>query len=1123
MKNSLFLWLFWVCFIQLLFSINTHLASSICLDDQRSLLLQLRRNLDFSRSQSSKLLTWNDTLDCCQWHGVQCNSSEGHVIGLDLSGELITNSSDNLSSLFSLKFLQSLNLAHNSFNSIGISSGIGELTGLTYLNLSNAGFGGQVPIEISQLVKLVTLDLSSLSLLSSSQLKLENPNLAMVIQNFSDLRGLYLSGVDISANGSEWSKALSSSVPNLQFLSLSNCKLSGKIDKSLAKLKSLSEIRLDQNNLAASELDFIVNFRNLTTLKLSSCQLNGTFPQNILKLQTLTSLDLSYNGLLQGTLPEFSPNSSLQILVASFTNFSGQLPNSISNLKQLQRIELQNCSFSGSIPSSMEQLNQLVYVDFSSNKFSGLIPSFSSAKNLGNLLLRNNELNGTLASTNWVSLSKLSILDLSFNSLKGSIPESLFSSPSLLSVLLCQNDFKGPLSNLNVYSPIQTLDLSFNRLQGPLPKSVFSLQGLKVLKLSNNRFNGSVDLNLIQQLKNLSVLELSSNSLEVYAGTKSNLFPQLSSLRLASCKLSALPPFLETQSNIQYLDLSDNQIKDKIPRWIWKVGNESLSHLNLSWNSFNELEPRLADMPSLVVLDIHSNKLQGVVPQFPSRAIILDYSNNSFTSIIPPNIGDHLKYAAFFSLSRNKISGSIPKSLCNLAFLQVLDLSHNQLDGTIPNCLIYEATALAVLNVRGNNLSGSVPDTFPGGCILRTLDVNGNNLEGLIPRSLENCTSLEVLDLGNNQFRDIYPQWLKNLLRLRVLVLRSNRLHGSISCPSNDSIWRKLQIVDLAFNKFDGKLQANCFLKWMAMMVKGGAKKISFLKFRVFDTDTYYEDTVSVTFKDSEFQMLKILTIFTSIDFSSNNFHGEIPKEIGDLHSLTVLNLSHNSFSSSIPPSIGDLTSLESLDLSGNQLNGDIPQQFTQLTFLAFLNLSYNKLTGKIPTGNQLSTFDSSSFEGNQGLCGLPLIECSSIPERNSNTSSVPDGISRFDWQYILIGSGFGTGAALVITPLMFWKKGRKWYDKLLDKFISAILLACGIHYVTFEEEIPGLVEGIDHQLFDISSYREEETEEKEDYGQFCVFCSKLDIERKRVIHNPRCTCHGTTSFSSSFSISSSQ
>ncbi|KAM7477815.1 hypothetical protein LguiA_026028 [Lonicera macranthoides] len=210
-----------------------------CSEDQRSLLLQLKNTLEFDSEYSTKLVQWNHhNKDCCLWEGITC-SKAGHVTGLDLSFESIYGGIDNSSSLFSLRFLQSLNLAYNDFDSAQIPSAFINLTSLTYLNLANSGFGGQIPIELSQLTRLVTLDLSAF------YLKLENPNLNMFVQNLTQLTELYLDGVEISAQGYDWGQSISSWLPNLRVLSLSNCNLSGPNDSSLSKLQFLSVIRLN--------------------------------------------------------------------------------------------------------------------------------------------------------------------------------------------------------------------------------------------------------------------------------------------------------------------------------------------------------------------------------------------------------------------------------------------------------------------------------------------------------------------------------------------------------------------------------------------------------------------------------------------------------------------------------------------------------------------------------------------------------------------------------------------------------------------------------------------------------------------------------------------------------------
>ncbi|KAK9668511.1 hypothetical protein RND81_13G065700 [Saponaria officinalis] len=1113
MKVLLLCWVFWIPFIHLITCISTRFASSSCLDDQRSLLLELRSSFEYSISESHKLSNWDNASDCCQWNGVQCNSSSGHVIGLDLCGESISRIND-FRSLIGLRSLQSLNLANNSFNGVEFPTGFGKLTGLTYLNLSNAGFSGQIPIEISRLVNLVTLDLSSPYYLSGfPPLKLENPSLGTIIRNFTGLRGLYLNGVAISASGSVWCKALSTSVPNLQFLSLSSCNLSGGIDSSLKMLHSLSEIWLDQNSLADVVPDFIANYRNLTLLKLSSSQLNGTFPQKVLQLPTLRNLDLSYNSFLHGTLPEFAVGASLKRLVLSFTNFSGQLPESIGNLRQLQRIELSNCNFHGPIPSSVRKMNQLEYVDLSYNNFSGLVPSFSTAKNLTRLRLSNNMLTGTLSSTKWSNLSNLIDLDMSSNSLQGGIPMELFSLPSLMKLQLFQNKFSGTLRELPKMpsSSLSTLDLSNNYLKGSISNSLFGLKALGILKLSSNNFSGTLNLNVIQQLKNLSSLDISHNSLSIEANDIAStilIFPQLSTLGLASCNLRVLPEFLKNQSSLRNLDLSINSISGIIPGWIWGVGNGSLSSLNLSCNSFTRLEKPSPDTSNLNILDIHSNKIQGEVPSLTSpRLIYLDYSNNNFTSISPA-IGNYISYTTYFSLSRNNISHEIPVTLCNATTLQVLDLSFNSLSGKIPQCVIEMTSTLKVLNLRQNNLTSSIFDEFPESCSLSTLNVGANSLQGQMPRSLDNCMQLEVLDVGRNRLSDTFPHWLRNMSNLRVLVLRHNDFYGSISCPKIIS-WPLLQIMDIAYNHFNGELKAQCFSNFTALMTKEPNSATSQLSVSILPFDgVFYQDMVAVNSKGEEITLQKILTVYKSIDISSNKFCGEIPKTIGNLITLIFLNLSNNALSGPIPSSIGNLMMLEALDLSHNDLNGTIPTQISYLNFLALLDLSYNKLTGTIPEGSQLQTFDSSAYIGNPGLCGPPLkVNCSSAPSKTVSVQTRELGSDRgLDWQFILIGAGLGTGVAFITAPLMFWRKGKKWHDKQVDKLVSAILSVCGKDQTSSDD---GLDQDVGHQLFAFTSFDgDDKMNGLGDDTQFCLFCTKLDICRWKVIHNPRCTCH---------------
>ncbi|PIN26316.1 Leucine-rich repeat protein [Handroanthus impetiginosus] len=1121
MRIRVFSWLLLMSLFQILYLVR---ISGQCLNDQRDLLVQFKKGLDFDSLSSNKLVNWDPNIDCCNWDGVVCDKESGNIISLSLENEFISDGLENSTALFNLQFLEKLNLAFNTFNRVQIPKGLRNLTNLVYLNLSNAGFGGQVPFELSTMRKLVALDLSA-SFPGTFPLKLENPNLKILVQNLTELRELYLDGVDISAQRYDWSQALSS-LPNLRNLSMKNCNLSGPLDYSLSQLPSLSVLRLDMNNLSTEVPEFFAQFQYLTILSLSSCSLKGRFPEVIFQAHALQILDLSDNALLNGTISRFPQNGAFRTIVLSHTNFSGSLPDSISNLRMLSKIDLSSCNFTGLIPSSMANLTELVYLDFSSNSFNGSIPLFHMSKKLTYIDLSRNSLTGSLSSMPFEGLSDLVYIDLGSNLLSGSIPRSLFSLPSLQRLQLSNNNFSGRVDEFSTVnsSNLDTLDLRSNQLKGLIPESFFKLERLKVLLLSSNSFNGTVKLEKIQSLRNLSSLELGDNFLSVDVSSLSQS-PQLTRLNLASCDLSDFPD-LRNQPKLTYLDLSNNRISGEIPSWVWGIGNGALAHLNLSQNLLVNFQKPFNMSTYLSVLDLHSNGIQGEFPMPPESAIYVDYSNNSFQQAIPVKIGQFTSFAVFFSLANNGISGTIPESLCNSSYLQVLDLSGNNLSGSIPTCLMVKAENFGVLNIGRNNISGFIPDTFPVNCNLKTLDLSENHLEGKIPISLAKCRSLEVVNIGNNQIEDKFPCMLKNSSSLRVLVLRNNRFHGEIRCPNVDEGWPNLQIIDIASNNFTGELYPKCISSWKGMALDNDAQlgrdhlRFDFLYLNKF----YYQDTVTVTFKGLEMELVKILTVFTSIDFSCNDFHGQIPDRVGDLKSLYVLNLSHNSLAGPIPKFIGNLSQLGSLDLSANHLSGKIPEELKSLNFLSVLNLSYNKLSGMIPTSSQLQTFSPASYLGNLGLCGFPLNKSCTPSETNSSHILKQN---EFSWQFIFIGLGYGFGAALVIAPLALCKRWREKCNDQVDQLLKLIYPGYGFSYMRYGGKIEA-VENIEDEITDDDDDDddddEDEVEDELSDGRYCVFCTKLDIEMKKAMHDPKCTCYYTppSVFSTPTSTSSS-
>lgn len=175
--------------------------------EECSALLQFKHSPLLNKSASvygsanPKTKFWRpegESSNCCSWHGVECDNDTGHVIGLDLSSSLLYGPINANSSLFSLVHLQRLNLADNDFIYSQIPPEISRLSSLSSLNLSLSSFSGQIPSELLRLSRLASLDLSC-RVNDHWSLKLENPQLRVLVQNLTNLKEICLHNVNISS------------------------------------------------------------------------------------------------------------------------------------------------------------------------------------------------------------------------------------------------------------------------------------------------------------------------------------------------------------------------------------------------------------------------------------------------------------------------------------------------------------------------------------------------------------------------------------------------------------------------------------------------------------------------------------------------------------------------------------------------------------------------------------------------------------------------------------------------------------------------------------------------------------------------------------------------------------
>ncbi|CAL2249204.1 unnamed protein product [Prunus armeniaca] len=449
--------------------------------DECSALLQFKESFAINKSVSAdplaypKVSFWmregdGNRSNCCSWDGVECDEDFGHVVGLDLRSSCLYGSINSSNTLFRLVHLQRLDLSDNHFNFSQLPSRFGDdLSSLTYLNLSNSLFFGEIPSEISMLSKLSTLDLSFNSLKLYPDifpLKLTKGNMRSLVQNLTNIKQLHLSWVDIY-----------STVP-----------------------------------------DILVNASSLTSLQLDSCGLNGEFPVGIFHLPNLEVLDVNGNSNLTGYFPNFNRSNALKKLNVRATNFSGMLPASMGNLTQLSFLDLGGNEITGQIPSWLMNLTQLTTLYLTGNNLSGAIPrSLFQLQNLEFLDLSSNSLSGQVEFDQFSQLKKLKDLRLSYNKLSLQIITNLSATiPQLELLRLSSCNLTEFPEFLKYQSKLRELHLSNNNIQGRIPKWVWNAtrETLLTLGLYSNFLTGFDQNPINLPWQNLYSLDLRTNMLQ---------------------------------------------------------------------------------------------------------------------------------------------------------------------------------------------------------------------------------------------------------------------------------------------------------------------------------------------------------------------------------------------------------------------------------------------------------------------------------------------------------------------------------------------------------------------------------------------------------------------------------
>ncbi|KAI3972334.1 hypothetical protein MKW92_035239 [Papaver armeniacum] len=1013
-----------------------------CHDNERTSLLSFKSSLS---DPSGRLSSWKGK-DCCTWNGVHCSNDSFHVIKVDLRNlkpskftrnvysEVIQTSSDSSGALngtispalFNLFHLNYLDLSNNNFDYSKIHNNFSNLKSLEYLNLSNSMFSGSITYQFANLYSLQYLDIScsitifdfssfslsistykqpykasynySTSYLSTSHVSSTNISW---LRGLTNLKVLNLTGVDPSASSTalikNWAEPISNLV-NLRELSLSDCNISGPIPVHvLRKLSRLSLLRMDSNPLNSQIPVHLANFTSLSVLDLNNCQLKGLVPY----LPQLVYLDVSINSELIVDLAHMFVHQwpNLQVLSITTTNVTGSIPESISNAPALIYLFASHCSIQGSLPASISKL------------------------------------------------SRLQNIDLSFNNITGHIPSSVSNLKSLYTLSLVENNMHGPIpKSLCQISSLKYLVLRSNKLSGSIPSCIAWLQELQIFDVVGNNLDGNVSFRYLFQQSNPTGISLSANLLEVEMDVDYSLtskFQRLETLALQRCNLKGyIPLSICNMTQLLMLDMSFNNLIGSIPLCIFKL--PYLSYLDLSRNKLVGTLPRslyLTLLYPLSLMNLASNRLQGLLPLPPRNVGVFDLSENNFTGEITNDIVKRLLSAVYVSLSNNKLSGPIPSTICSKGNrLGVLDLSKNKLYGTIPSTLKY-CDSLVSLNLGANNLTGNIPNDLDRAKNLKFLQLYENNLDGTFPSFIQQLENLEVISLWSNNLEGGIPAFVGSLSNLKIISLRSNTFNGSI--PKEITSLRTLQFLDLSKNNLSGPIPEKIGKLEMLTSISRTSMLVGDLVSLVYSTVE-----LQIQWKKGTAQLGMVHTYNTGIDLSRNFLKGNIPKDICQLKGLKMLNLSHNHLHGEIPMNVGNMTGLESLDLSFNNLSGLIPVSIASIDPLSTLDLSYNNLSGMIPREDHLDTLstDGSAYIGNTLLCGYPTTKRCEQVDLSISLSNEED--TNVTWEfYGVVAIGYGTGFVSLFLVLIL-KKEKWWfpYWRLVDS-VALRIAGCVLKY----------------------------------------------------------------------------
>jgi Leucine-rich repeat (LRR) protein len=251
---------------------------------------------------------------------------------------------------------------------------------------------------------------------------------------------------------------------------------------------SVQYFQVDNNRITGSLPPPYGNMTSVAAFTCSANRISGTLPTEYRTMTSMDIFDVSDNRLTGSLSPEYALWISISAFIVGRNQLSGTLPweykawSNLSSVLDFQRNQISGTLpwqyglrpwsifrmsgqlnlLTGTLPLSYQNFSGMTFFQMFANNLSGTLPAaYALWQKVHQIQFSSNRFNGSIPSSWAFAMNRLGLLDISNNSIAGSLPPR-------------------PFSSLNA------LSFSFNQIEGSIPASYLSSTSLYILDAQNN-------------------------------------------------------------------------------------------------------------------------------------------------------------------------------------------------------------------------------------------------------------------------------------------------------------------------------------------------------------------------------------------------------------------------------------------------------------------------------------------------------------------------------------------------------------------------------------------------------------------------------------------------------------